>query len=86
MSKKKESIGTNLGAMLDRASAQVHGEATLKEAYPAPTNEATTSTRNIGIRISDDLHRRLRVYVAKRGVKIKDLIVTLLEERLAQDE
>ena len=86
MSKKKESIGTNLGVMLGRASAQVHGEATLKEAPPAPTNEATTSTRNIGIRISDDLHRRLRVYVAKRGVKIKDLIVTLLEERLAQDE
>ena len=86
MSKKKEIIGMSLGEMLGKASAQIHGEATVKEFSQVPINEGTVSTRNIGIRISEDLHRRLRVYVAKRGVKIKDLIVALLEERLEQDE
>lgn len=83
---KKESIGTNLEAMLGKASEQVHGVPTIKESSPEPIDKDTESTRNIGIRISNDLHRRVRLYAAAHEIKIKDLIVSLLEERLAQDE
>ena len=83
---KKESIGTNLEAMLGKASEQVHGVPTIKESSPEPIDKDTASTRNIGIRISNDLHRRVRLYAAAHEIKIKDLIVSLLEERLAQDE
>jgi len=83
---KKESIGTNLEAMLGKASEQVHGVPTIKESSPEPIDKDTASTRNIGIRISNDLHRRVRLYAATHEIKIKDLIVSLLEERLAQDE
>ena len=83
---KKESVGTNLEAMLGKASEQVHGVPTIKESSPEPIDKDTASTRNIGIRISNDLHRRVRLYAAAHEIKIKDLIVSLLEERLAQDE
>lgn len=83
---KKESIGTNLEAMLGKASEQVHGVPTIKESSPEPIDKDTASTRNIGIRISNDLHRRVRLYAVAHEIKIKDLIVSLLEERLAQDE
>lgn len=83
---KKESIGTNLEAILGKASEQVHGVPTIKESSPEPIDKDTASTRNIGIRISNDLHRRVRLYAAAHEIKIKDLIVSLLEERLAQDE
>ena len=49
---KKESIGTNLEAMLGKASEQVHGVPTIKESSPEPIDKDTASTRNIGIRIS----------------------------------
>lgn len=83
---KKDSIGTSLEAMLGKASAQVHGEPTIKEYSTEPLDKDTSSTRNIGIRISNDLHRRVRLYAAAHEIKIKDFIVSLLEERLAQDE
>ena len=83
---KKESIGTSLESMLSKASAQVHGEPTIKASSPEPIDKDTASTRNIGIRISNDLHRRVRLYAAAHEIKIKDLIVSLLEECLAQDE
>ena len=83
---KKESIGTSLEAILGKASEQVHGVPTIKESSPEPIDKDTASTRNIGIRISNDLHRRVRLYAAAHEIKIKDLIVSLLEERLAQDE
>ena len=83
---KKESIETSLESMLSKASAQVHGEPTIKESSPEPIDKDTASTRNIGIRISNDLHRRVRLYAAAHEIKMKDLIVSLLEERLAQDE
>jgi predicted DNA binding CopG/RHH family protein len=39
--------------------------------------------KKIHIRLDDDLHRRVRTYVAQRGTTIQNFIVELLEKALS---
>lgn len=42
--------------------------------------------KKIHIRLDDDLHRRVRTYVAQKGTTIQNFIVELLEKALAGGE
>lgn len=40
------------------------------------------SEKSITIRVEEDLHTRIKVEVAKKGITLKDYIINLVEEDL----
>ena len=38
------------------------------------------------ITISDTIHKKLKIYCAKRGIKIKEFVETILSKELAKHE
>lgn len=77
----KKSFGNKLTSIIESAGAQMSASTDSTKGNDVVLEEGE---KNISFRISKSLHRRLKMYAAQNEIKIKDLIIEMLEERITQ--